>query len=235
MTSINWHEISIFDYSIAGILAIFLLRGLCIGFVRQLAAAAALVGSCWLAGAYAGQALPLLEPYLPPPDELVIQPAVLFWLSFGGLYLLVMLVFTLIGTMLKVKLLGWTDRMAGGLLGLARGAFVAALLFMLLTAVLPLRHPLFESSLTVPHLSQGAEIIRQFIRDVNIRNDLRPMPPQEAQAPLEPAEEQLPPADGTLVLPDDAIPDQGESQLPPAAPEQEELNGEQEQSIPAEN
>ncbi|MGR0481488.1 MAG: CvpA family protein [Candidatus Electronema sp. V4] len=217
MTNINWHEISIFDYSIAGILTIFLLRGFCVGFVRQLAAAAALVGSYWLAGAYAGQVIPLLEPYLPPPEELAIRPAVLFWLSFGGLYLLVMLIFTLIGKLLKVKLLGWTDRMAGGLLGLARGAFVAALLFMLLAAVLPARHPLFEGSLTAPYLSQGAEIIRQFIRDAAAREDLRPMPPEAEEQP-KPAEQrtQPPPADGTLVAPDGTIPDQGEAQLPPA-------------------
>lgn len=212
MATINWYEISIFDYSIAGILTIFLLRGLCIGFVRQLADAAALIGSCWLAGAYAGQVMPLARHYLPLPEELVSQPAVMFWLSLGGIYLLVMLVCTLISKLLDVKVFGWTDRMAGGLLSLARGAFITMLLFMLMATVLPARHPLFEASLTAPYLSQGAESIRQFIHDAKIRDDLQPRSEETAQQPdpVPPA-----PADGTLVAPD-LIPDQGETQQPPA-------------------
>ncbi|MCW5199977.1 hypothetical protein VU05_04640 [Desulfobulbus sp. F1] len=39
--TLNLNDISTFDYIIAGILTLFLLRGLCIGFVRQLAATAA--------------------------------------------------------------------------------------------------------------------------------------------------------------------------------------------------
>jgi len=219
MAPINWYEISIFDYIIAGILTIFLLRGLCMGFVRQLAAAAALVGSCWLAGAYAGQIIPLAQHYLPLPKELVGQPAMMFWLSFGTIYLLFMLLFILISKLLEVKRIGWPDRMAGGLLGIARGAFVTVLLFMLMAAALPASHPLFEGSLTAPYLSQGAEIIRQFIRDAAVREDLRPMPPEAEEQP-KPAEERMPPppADGTLVAPD-AIPDQEEPQLLAPPPE----------------
>lgn len=237
MATINWQDISIFDYIFAGILTLFLLRGLCAGFLRQLVAAAALLGSGWLAGAYSMQLMPLAADWLPPPEQLVIRPAVVFWCSFSGLYLLIRLVFIVIGQLLEVKLIGWGDRMAGGLLGLARGAFVAVLLFMLLAAVLPAGHPLFAGSLAVPYLSQGAKIIRQFVRDAEIREDIRPLPPEEAEKQPEPVEEEmlLSPADGTLVLPDDAIPDQGEFQLPPAVPEQEELGQEQEQSVPAEN
>ncbi|MGX9726366.1 MAG: CvpA family protein [Candidatus Electronema sp. VV] len=229
MTNINWHEISIFDYSIAGILTIFLLRGLCVGFVRQLGAAAALVGSYWLAGAYALQIPPLAAQHLPQLEDLAVRPAVLFWSSFGGFYLLFLLLFSLIGKLLAVKLLGWTDRLAGGLLGLARGAFVAALLFMPLTAVLPAQHPLFEGSLTAPQLAQGAELIRQFIRDLKIREDIRPMPPEDEKQP-EPLEERTPPppADGTLVAPD-AIPDTPSASEPERSPKPEA------QAAPVEN
>ena len=237
MATINWQDISSFDYIFAGILAFFLLRGLCAGFLRQLAAVAALLGSGWLAGAYSMQLMPLAADYLPPPEQLVIRPAVVFWFSYSCLYLLIRFVFILIGLLLEVKRIGWGDRMAGGLLGLARGAFVTVLLFLLLAAVVPIGHPIYAGSLAAPYLSQGAEIVRQFVRDAKIREDIRPLPPQETEQPPKPAEKEIPPppADGTMVLPDDAIPDHGEAQLPPTGPEQEELDREQEQSVPAEN
>lgn len=224
MTPINWHEISSFDYIIAGILTIFLLRGLCMGFVRQLAAAAALIGSSWLAGAYAGLIRAWAQQYLPLPKELVGQPAMMFWLSSGTIYLLFILIFFLIGKLLQAKSPGWTDRMAGGLLGIARGAFVIALLFMFLAAALPASHPLFEGSLAAPYLGQGTQFIRQFIRDAAVREDLRPKPPETADQPEYPP----PPADGTLVMPD-AIPDQDEPQLLPPSPPQDNSAAEEEE------
>ena len=101
------------------------------------------------------------------------------------------------------------------------------LLFMLLAAVLPAAHPLFEGSLTVPYLSQGAEIIRQFIRNVSVRDDLKPRPPEEIkdeqkQEQKNPGKEQLP-VDGEKVKPV-TIPDETEPQPMPV--QQEEINDE---------
>lgn len=222
--TLNLNDISTFDYIIAGILTLFLLRGLCIGFVRQLAATAALVGSYWLAGEYVGQVMPYVEGFID-------RPGAVFLVSFGSLFLLSALVFTLIGSLLhkvlEVSLLGWANRFAGGLLGVARGGLVTVLLFMLLAAVLPAAHPLFEGSLTVPYLGQGAEIIRQFIRNVSVRDDLKPMPPEEIkdeqkQEQKKPGKGQLP-VDGEKVKPV-TIPDETEPQSMPV--QQEEINDE---------
>ncbi|CAK8711832.1 MAG: membrane protein required for colicin V production [Candidatus Electronema aureum] len=220
--TLNLNDISTFDYIIAGILTLFLLRGLCIGFVRQLAATAALVGSYWLAGEYVGQVMPYVEGFID-------RPGAVFLVSFGSLFLLSALVFTLIGSLLhkvlEISLLGWANRLTGGLLGVARGGLVTVLLFMLLAAVLPAAHPLFEGSLTVPYLSQGAEIIRQFIRNVSVRDDLKPMPPEEIKGEQEQkklGKEQLP-VDGEKVKPV-TIPDETEPQSMPV--QQEEINDE---------
>jgi len=174
--TLDVNSISNFDYIIAGIVAVFLLRGLCIGFVRQLAATAALVGSYWLAAEYTGEVIPHVQ-------QLIARPGAVFFLSFGGLFLLFALLITLIGQLLQkvleVTLLGWADRLAGGLLGAVRGALVVTLLFMFLAAVLPSGHPFFADSLTVPYLTQGAELVRQVIRDVKVRDDLKPLPPEQ--------------------------------------------------------
>jgi membrane protein required for colicin V production len=173
--TLTLNDISTFDWIIAAILALFLLRGLCIGFVRQLAASVALIGSYWLAGEYVGEVIPLVK-------EFIQRPGAVFLVSFVGLFLLSLLLFALIGQllhkMLEVSLLGWTDRLAGGILGVARGAVVVTLLHMFLSAALP---PLFADALTVPYLDQGAAIVRQFIRNVSVRDDLKPRPPEKVK------------------------------------------------------
>ncbi len=183
---LNVNDISMFDWVIATILLLFLLRGLCIGFVRQLAATIALVGSWWVASEYAGLVMPYME-------NVIHRPGAVFFISFGGLFLLSALIFSLISQLLhkalEVNILGWANRMAGGLLGVARGALVIVLLYMLVAALLPASDPLFDRSLSVPYLNQGSGLIRQFIRDVSIRSDLKPKPAkkrkhEEKQMPL---------------------------------------------------
>ncbi len=194
------NDISTFDWIIAAILLFFLLRGLCIGFVRQIAATAALVGSWWATGEYAGQLMPYVK-------EFIDQPGTVFFASFGILFLFSALLLTLIGQLLhkvlEVSLMGWADRLTGGLLGIARGALVVVLLQLPVTVLLPASHPLFADSLTVPYLSQGADLIRQFIRDDSMRNDLQPRPPEqeEQHGPVQ----NLPPAP----------PEQGEQRVIP--------------------
>ena len=172
------NDIGTFDWIITAILLFFLLRGLCVGFVRQLAATAALVGSWWAAGEYAGQVTPYVKNF-------ITQPGLVFFASFGILFLFSALLLTLIGQllnkMLEVSLLGWADRICGGLLGIARGALVAVLVQLPVTALLPATHPLFARSLTMPYLNQGADMIRQFIRDDSMRKDLRPRPPERSK------------------------------------------------------
>ncbi|MCW5199976.1 CvpA family protein [Desulfobulbus sp. F1] len=181
-----------------------------------------MVGSYWLAGEYVGQVMPYVEGFID-------RPSAVFLVSFGSLFLLSALVFTLIGSLLhkvlEVSLLGWANRFAGGLLGVARGGLVTVLLFMLLAAVLPAAHPLFEGSLTVPYLGQGAEIIRQFIRNVSVRDDLKPRPPEkikDEQEQKKPGKDQLP-VDGEKVE-TVTIPDETEPQSMPV--QQEEINDE---------
>jgi membrane protein required for colicin V production len=213
------NDISTFDYIIAGILTFFLLRGLCIGFVRQLAATVALVGSYWLAGEYVGQVIPYVQ-------QFVTRPGAVFLVSFGGLFLLFALIFTLIGhwlhNVLEVNLLGWLNRITGGILGVARGALVTVVLYMFLAAVLPSAHPLFEGAVTVPYLSQGAEIVRQFIRDVSVRDDLKPRALQKAKAQEKKPGKVQDPTEAKKVE-STTIPDQPEPT--PPVPEQQNNEG----------
>lgn len=169
--SMTLNDITSFDCLIALILLLFLIRGLWIGFVRQLAATFALAGSYWLAARYIGLVMPHVK-------EVVDQPGLVFLVSFAALFIISASVFILIGSFLhnrlEVSVLGWLNRCAGSLLGLIQGAAVAVLLHMILSSVLPPSHHLFQNSLTVPWLGKGAESIRQLIQDAKVRDDLQP-------------------------------------------------------------
>lgn len=215
------NDLTSFDCIIAIILAFFLLRGFCIGFVRQAASIAALTGSYWLAGEYVGEIILYVK-------DIVDRPGAVFLISFGGLCLVFTMLFAMIGhllrRMLEVKLLGWSNRFAGGLLGLARGGLVAMLLHMILASALSPSHHLFQNSLTAPYLGKSAEFIRQFIRDAKAREDLKPKIPLPAPKEEKSGGQGKPAAEKVLPV---TIPDQ--EAVPPAS-EQEE-RGEEEMVI----
>jgi membrane protein required for colicin V production len=219
------NDLTSFDCIIAIILAFFLLRGLCIGFIRQAASIAALTGSYWLAGEYVAEIIPYVK-------DIVDRPGAVFLISLGGLWLVFTMLFAIIGhllrRMLEVKLLGWSNRFAGGLLGLARGGLVAMLLHMILASALSPSHHLFQNSLAAPYLGKGAEFIRQFIRDAKAREDLKPKMPLPAPKEERSGGQGEPATEKVLPV---TIPDQ--EAVPPAS-EQKERGEEKMVIIPAE-
>ncbi|MCL2789356.1 MAG: CvpA family protein [Desulfobulbus sp.] len=158
-----------FDLVVAAIVLLFLVRGVWIGFVRQLAAFFALVGSYGIAGQYADRVLPWTEKF-------VDNPRVTFFVSFAILFIVSALVFTLIGKVLhrflQITLLGWLDRLAGLVLGCAKAALVASLLYMLLASTLSTTNDMLRKSYSGPYLKQGAEWLRSFINDPHLRDYL---------------------------------------------------------------
>jgi membrane protein required for colicin V production len=162
----TFSNLTYFDFAIAFIFFFFLVRGLWIGFMRQLAAFFALVGSYYLAGQYAARILPFTEKF-------VDNPKVTFLVSFAIIFLIAALVFTLIGKVLhrimQITLLGWLDRASGLVLGGVKAAVVASLLYMFLASSLSTTNQLLRKSFSTPYLKQGAEILQSFIDDPRLR------------------------------------------------------------------
>ena len=162
----TFSNLTYFDFVIAFIFFFFLVRGLWIGCMRQMAAFFALVGSYYLAGQYAARILPFTEKF-------VDNPKLTFFLSFAIIFLIAALVFTLIGKVLRrimqITLLGWLDRTAGLVLGGVKAAVVASLLYMFLASSLSATNQLLRKSYTSPYLKQGSEILQSFINDPRLR------------------------------------------------------------------
>jgi membrane protein required for colicin V production len=162
----TFNDLTYFDLVVAFIFLFFLVRGVWIGFIRQLAAFFALVGSYYLAGQYAARILPVTERF-------VDNPKLTFLVSFALIFLVAALVFTLIGKvlhrMMQITLLGWLDRSSGLVLGAAKAAVVASLLYMVVASSLSTTNDLLRKSYTSPYLKQGAALLQSFIDDPRLR------------------------------------------------------------------
>ncbi|NOQ45663.1 MAG: hypothetical protein GQ559_03175, partial [Desulfobulbaceae bacterium] len=64
---ISLSDFTSFDVIVGLIFLVFLIRGVWIGFMRQLAAFLALVGSYWLAGRYNAQLMPYVDQFVDNP------------------------------------------------------------------------------------------------------------------------------------------------------------------------
>ncbi|MCD6390030.1 MAG: CvpA family protein [Desulfobulbaceae bacterium] len=166
--------ISSFDITVLVILLILLARGFWVGFIRQIASILALVLGFVVAGRYCGESADLVLPF-------ISNPQIAFLISYGVIFLLVLFGVTWLGIGLKkvisIALLGWFDRTVGGLFGLAKGVFVASLLFMLIAAFLSSANTLFAKSIFAPYLEQSSQFILNLVKDEDLRMDFLPSQP----------------------------------------------------------
>ncbi len=159
------------DIAVFVIIALFTVRGVWIGFIRQLAFIAALILAFLVAGAFSHQ----LAGFLKPLDA---SPQLNFILIYAAILLVVYLLVTLAGLamskMMKVTMLGGFDRMLGGAFGLVKGVFLATLLFMAVAGIMSDSAEFLRRSFSYPYLSSSAKVLSYFISDQDLRNRLRP-------------------------------------------------------------
>lgn len=162
----TFNDLTYFDIAVLTIFLAFFLRGVWIGCMRQLGAVLALVGGYYMAGQYADAILPWTE-------RLVDSPRLTFLVSFGLIFLVAAILFTLIGKILQrfmhISLLGWLDRLGGLVVGGVKAMVVASLLYMFLASTLSTTNDLLRKSQTSPYLQQGANILRTWINDPRLR------------------------------------------------------------------
>ncbi len=171
---ISLSDITSFDVIVALIFLVFIIRGVWIGFMRQLASFLALVGSYWLAGRYSDY----LMPYV---GRFIDNPKVVFFISFAILFVVGAFLLILTGKVLQlvmdISLLGWFDRLLGLGLGAFKAFFVAAILHMALCAGLSPSNTLMRKSLSSKFLARGAEIVQEVIHNPELRRLFIPREP----------------------------------------------------------
>jgi len=172
---------TLFDAVVAFIFVVFLVRGVWIGFIRQIASLLGLVGGYLLAGKYSG----LLAPYV---GKVVADPKINFLISFFLCFLLTLVGIVMVGRglrkVMEISFLGWFDRLLGVCLGGAKAFMVASILYMVLAATISGTNNLLRSSCSTPYLHLGAEYLQQFIGDRKLRERFVPRKPAIEPEPV---------------------------------------------------
>jgi len=162
---------NILDGVVLVILLLFVIRGVWVGLVRQLAGFIALVAGFVIAGAYYARVAGTLEPWLP-------SAKIGFLLTFGLLFLVVYLAVIGIGMGLRkvmtVSFLGWFDRLMGGVFGMSKGTAVVLVLFLVVRGGAGPGSPLLRGSILAPYLEKGAEWLLILVRDQRLHEEFRP-------------------------------------------------------------
>ncbi|MFW5992974.1 MAG: CvpA family protein, partial [Desulfohalobiaceae bacterium] len=125
------------------------LRGIFRGLVREAASICGLILGFWLAHNSYPLAAEPLQRIIPAQEYAEI-------VAYACLFMLALLFFLLLGIglqrLLQALLLGWLDRLAGALLGLAKGLILACLVFLGLGFFLPQDSTLLTESRLAPYL-----------------------------------------------------------------------------------
>lgn len=159
------------DFGVIAIILIFLVRGVWVGFVRQLASLAALILGYLFAGRYYEQISPRLSSLIPSPQLcFLVTYALLFLAVFAGVIALGFL----LKKVMSISLLGWFDRVMGGFFGLVKAGVLTSVLFMVVSGLLADSNPLITGSLATPYLAKSSSFLLSFVPDRNLHRHLRP-------------------------------------------------------------
>lgn len=162
------------DFGVIAIILVFLVRGIWIGFVRQLASLLGLILGYLFAGRYYEQISPRLSSVIPSPQ-------LCFLVTYALLFLAVFFGVVALGFVLKkvmsVSLLGWFDRLVGGIFGLVKAGVLISVLFMVVSGLLADNNPLIAKSLAAPYLAKSSGFLLSFVPDQNLHRHLLPKSP----------------------------------------------------------
>lgn len=122
-------EINILDLILVIIMVLFALRGLCKGFLAEMAGLVGLVGGVFVAGHYYGQLGRQFSLFIKDPSWANILAYVLI---LCGVLAVVAVVTRLLHKLLAAAYAGWIDHLAGGVAGFLKGFVICALMVALL-------------------------------------------------------------------------------------------------------
>ncbi|MDH3393920.1 MAG: CvpA family protein [Desulfobulbaceae bacterium] len=163
-----------FDAIILIIVLLFLARGIWVGLIGQLAFLVALPLGFFAAGTFYTKLGHLLLPVVPNPQASFLLTYVLLFLA---TYLVIMLIGKGLKKVMSITLLGWFDRMMGGLFGLGKAVFLCTLLFMTLSGFTAGPRSFFSNSLSTPYLANCSEFMLTMVRDNDLRHRFLPKKP----------------------------------------------------------
>ncbi|WP_297826047.1 CvpA family protein [uncultured Desulfovibrio sp.] len=151
-------EQDIFDLIIVLALVFFAGRGFVHGFVGEVAGVVSLVGGFWAAHAYH----PLLAPRLTFIADPAWRTIAAYVLIFLAVILGVAVLARILQKILSFAFVSWADRLAGLLLGLAKGVLLCALFLLVLQKFFH-DAPFMRNSRVLPYFNALMEQMRAWL------------------------------------------------------------------------
>lgn len=148
----------IFDLIIILALVYFAGRGFAHGFVGEVAGIVSLVGGFWAARAYH----PLLSRHLTAIADPAWRTIAAYVLIFLAVILAVAVLARLLQKILSFSFVSWADRLAGCLLGLAKGVLLCALALLILQKLFH-DAPFMQNSRALPYFNALIQQVRGWL------------------------------------------------------------------------
>lgn len=165
---------STLDGLVAIILLVFIIRGIWVGFIRQIASILSLVLGFIVAGRYYGEYAHFISPYIHNKQVgFLVSYLVIFIVVFGG----VIVSGLVVKKVMSISLLGWFDKVIGALFGVGKGVCVCCLVFMGAATFISGASPFFTRSIFYPYLDDASQVLLRIVKEKDLRTDLLPQQP----------------------------------------------------------
>lgn len=167
-------KITAFDILVLLIFLAFLVRGIWIGFIRQISSLLAILGAFLLAGYFDSEFYRLILPFFDNGHTAFLITYILLVVAF---FYLIKLVGLGLKKVMDITLTTWFDRTVGGLFGIIKGIFLCSLILVIISSYLSGSNKYLKNSFTYPFLAKSSKAILFFIRDNNLRSYFVPREP----------------------------------------------------------
>ncbi len=149
-----------FDITIIIIISFCLIRGVFRGILGELANIVGVVAGFYGAYNYYREFTPLLEKWI---SNQTLIDVIVFFLLFSLIFGLIIIVAIGLEKLLRVAFLGWVDKTFGAVFGALKGLLIAAVLFIVLTSVVPQNNTLLTQSVLAPYVARVSKVLTLFI------------------------------------------------------------------------
>jgi membrane protein required for colicin V production len=151
---------NILDYIILVPLLYLTIKGIIRGLIRELASLAGIILGIWLGNLYQPEVTGVISRYLP---ETRFMPLVSLALVFILMVILCNLAGWGVRFIFKKALLGWFDRLMGGVFAVIKTIFLAYVFIIILTFYTPKNGPLISESLLAPWIIRSYQYITDLV------------------------------------------------------------------------
>jgi len=158
-----------YDFVVIGLAVLFIVRGLWLGFLKQVTGLLALCLGYFFASQYHDRLFPFLKDLSDNPKVIFISSVViLFVVTFA----IVMLLGKALSYVIEISFTKWFDKLLGILLGAVKACIVVVLMHLVLGSILAPENTMLRECQTCEGLNAATDYARLIIRDEDVRQSL---------------------------------------------------------------